>query len=422
MESTATESILRRRGRRYEFEAVTLLALGFGLVGLDRFMIIPMFPAIAKDLHLGYQDIGVITGVLSIAWGIAAFFAGSISDRLGRRKVVIATTLIFSMLVGISGLASSLFTLLIVRACMGFADGAYTAPAITATLEASMPMRRGLNIGIQQMMAPLCGLAFAPLIVTQLLQNVSWRWIFLMVTPLGLVIVALMWFVLRPSSQLAAFENDLVLDVASPKWTHLFRHRNVIHNIVGMLCWISCLMVTSALLPNYLLDYLHLNLQQMGFVVSAIGFGGSAGSVIMPMISDRVGRKPVMIASSIGAAVSLVFFINAGASPAILFAFLFATHFFNFALITLTVGPISGESVPVAMMSAASGLVICIGELFGGGAMPVIAGFIAQNYGIQSTLPLAVVALVIGCANSCLLRETAPVRRHGDHAHGARPH
>ena len=397
------------RDRRYEFEAVTLLALGFGLVGLDRFMIIPMFPVIAKDLHLGYQDIGVITGVLSIAWGIAAFFSGSISDRLGRRKVVIATALIFSVLVGISGLASSLFTLLLVRACMGFADGAYTAPAIVATLEASKPVRRGLNIGIQQMMAPLCGLALAPLIVTQLLQNVSWRWIFLMVTPFGLVIVTLMCFVLRPSSQLTKFESDVVVDVASPRWTHLFRYRNVIHNIIGMLCWISCLMVTSALLPNYLLDYLHLNLQQMGFVVSAIGFGGSAGSVIMPMISDRVGRKPVMIASSIGAALSLVFFISSGGSPATLFGFLFATHFFNFALITLTVGPISGESVPVTMMAAASGLVICIGELFGGGVMPVIAGFVAQNYGIQSTLPLAVVALVIGCANSCLLHETAPV-------------
>ena len=178
-------------------------------------------------------------------------------------------------------------------------------------------------------------------------------------------------------------------------------------------------MITSALLTNYLLDYVHLNLQQMGFVVSAIGFGGSAGSVIMPMISDRVGRKPVMIASSIGAAVSLVFFIKSGASPTALFGFLFATHFFNFALITLTVGPLSGESVPVTMMAAASGLVICIGELFGGGAMPIIAGFVAQNYGIQSTLPLAVAALVFGCANSCLLRETAPVRWSRAHISGS---
>jgi MFS family permease len=249
-------------------------------------------------------------------------------------------------------------------------------------LEASKPVRRELNIGIQQMMAPLCGLALAPLIVTQLLQNVSWRWIFLMVTPFGLIIVILMCFVLRPSSQLTKFENDVVVGVASPRWTHLFRYRNVIHNIIGMLCWISCLMVTSALLPNYLLDYLHLNLQQMGFVVSAIGFGGSAGTVIMPMISDRVGRKPVMIGS-----------------PAALFGFLFATHFFNFALITLTVGPISGESVPVTMMAAASGLVICIGELFGGGVMPVIAGFCCAE------LRHSVDVTVGGCGSGNRLRQ-----------------
>ena len=42
----------------YEWKAVALLSLGFGLVGLDRFMILPMFPVIMKDLELNYQDVG----------------------------------------------------------------------------------------------------------------------------------------------------------------------------------------------------------------------------------------------------------------------------------------------------------------------------------------------------------------------------
>jgi hypothetical protein len=40
--------------RSYEWKAVTLLCLGFGLVGIDRFMILPLFPVIGKDLHLDY--------------------------------------------------------------------------------------------------------------------------------------------------------------------------------------------------------------------------------------------------------------------------------------------------------------------------------------------------------------------------------
>jgi hypothetical protein len=41
----------------YEWKAVTLLGLGFGLVGLDRWIIAPLFPFMMKDLNLNYQDL-----------------------------------------------------------------------------------------------------------------------------------------------------------------------------------------------------------------------------------------------------------------------------------------------------------------------------------------------------------------------------
>ena len=64
-----------------------------------------MFPVIAKDLKLGYGDIGVITGALAIAWGFAALLMGSLSDRIGRRKVLVGALVLFSLLIGASGLA-----------------------------------------------------------------------------------------------------------------------------------------------------------------------------------------------------------------------------------------------------------------------------------------------------------------------------
>ena len=161
-------------GRR-EFAAVILLSLGFGLVGLDRFMILPMFPTIARDLHLKYRDLGVITGALSVAWGFAALISGRFSDMYGHRRVVLVAIIVFSLLIGISGLATSLVTLVAVRSIMGFADGAYNAPSVIATLEVSAPSRHSRNMGIQQMAGPLFGLALAPLIVTQLLQSIGWR-------------------------------------------------------------------------------------------------------------------------------------------------------------------------------------------------------------------------------------------------------
>lgn len=59
----------------------------------------------------------------------------------------------------------------------------------------------------------------------------------------------------------------------------------------------------------------------------------------MPSLSDYIGRKPVMLISVLGAIFFLIMLSNTGAEPGKLFFYLFGTHFFNFALITLTVGP-----------------------------------------------------------------------------------
>ena len=393
---------------RYEFKAVLLLCLGFGLVGLDRFMILPMFPTLMKELHLSYQDLGYITGILSVAWGVSGFFMGRLSDRIGQRRVVVGAILAFSLLVGVSGLATGLLSLLAIRAMMGLADGAYTPPSIIATLQASRPSRHGRNLGIQQAALPLFGLGLAPLFVTQMLQFVDWRVIFALVTPPGLVVSYLLYRTLRTPSAQAAAVHTATHDATDRAWTDVFQYRNVRLNMVGMLCWLTCLIVTTAMLPSYLTEYLHLSLPQMGFVLSATGFGATAGTVLMPWLSDRVGRKPVMVGSSLATLAALLLLTRIASDPGTLFVVLFVVHFFNFAHITLTVGPLSAESVPAKLMATAAGVAIGVGEIFGGGIAPVIAGAVAGRFGIQYTLYLAIVALAVGVLVGLGLRETAP--------------
>src|ERR1700684_2833380 len=76
------------------------MALGFGLVGIDRFLIATMFPVIAADLHLSYGDIGLITGALAIAWGASALLTGNASDRIGRRAVLVGSVGVCPLLIG----------------------------------------------------------------------------------------------------------------------------------------------------------------------------------------------------------------------------------------------------------------------------------------------------------------------------------
>ncbi len=71
----------------YEWKAVLMLSLAFGLVGLDRFVLPPLFPAMMKDLGLNYQDIGNLVGILGVAWGLSAIFVGNLlgSPRSAQR-------------------------------------------------------------------------------------------------------------------------------------------------------------------------------------------------------------------------------------------------------------------------------------------------------------------------------------------------
>jgi len=397
--------------RSQEFKAVAVMALGFGLVGIDRFLIATMFPVIARDLKLSYGDIGVITGALAIAWGASALFTGNASDRIGRRSVLMGSMILFALLIGASGLTAGLGGLVAVRIAMGFADGAYTPTSIAATIEASAPQRHGLNIGIQQMMLPLCGLGFAPLLVAGLLRLVNWRWVFLVFVLPGLLLAYAVARVIPSRAPTMTLQDSPRSSIKD--FRDVLGYRNVRLGSALMLCWLTCLITTSAFLPNYLIDYLKLPFLQMSGVMSAIGLGSTLGTLALPWLSDSIGRKPVMVLSTIGALVSLLLLAGAGAQVRTLFGLLFMVHFFNNALITLTVGPLCSETVPAPLMATASGVVIAVGELFGGGVAPVVVGQLAQHIGIEHILWLPAIMVALGLVLSLFTRETRPrVRRN----------
>jgi predicted MFS family arabinose efflux permease len=387
---------------RTSWTIVILMALGFGLVGIDRFMITTLFPVIAKDLQLDYADIGAITGALAFAWGFAALIMGNRADRLGRSRVLVGSLIVFALLIGASGLATGLISLILVRVVMGFADGAYTPASIATTIESAAPRHHGLAIGIQQMMLPAFGLGLAPLIIAQLLHVIEWRWMFVLFALPGFILAWLVW------EKLPRISASVMSGSSFADWRTVLEFRNVRIAMVLMLCWLTCLMTASALLPNYLIDHVGLTFEQMGGVMSAIGLGSAVGTVSLPWLSDRIGRKPVMLLSSAGGIAALFMLNSTGAETAQLFAWLFLVHFFNNAAITLTVGPLCAEAVPPALMATASGVVIAVGELFGGGLAPVIAGRVAISFGIDKLLWLPMATLALGFALSMLLIETRP--------------
>ena len=391
----------------YEWKTVALLGIGFGLVGLDRWIIASLFPAMANDLGLPEGEIGRLAGILGILWGVFAIFSGRLSDAIGHRKVLIPAIVLFSLMSGLSGMVQSLVGLVWIRAIMGAMEGTYCPTSFTAVAAASKPQRRGFNQGLQQSGFALMGFAVGPIIATQLLNVVSWRWVFWICAIPGFVVGLMLYFHLREPKDTQA--GALIgATQASGSWLEVLKTPNIVVCMAALLCAMACVFVLGAMVPVYLTNALQLAPTDVGVVASALGFGGFFGQFGWPGLSDRFGRKPLAILGFIGATLSVWWFASTGAAVLPLFVALFVCSFFCLGNVALITGPIATESAPRGLISAAIGVVVGAGEIFGGGIAPIIAGNVTDRFGLPSSLNVALIGVALGIVVCLFLRETAP--------------
>jgi MFS family permease len=299
--------------------------------------------------------------------------------------------------------------LLIIRAVMGLAEGPVASTGVAVAVEASHPKRRGMNNGIFQCMISLFGNAIGPIIATQLLLVTDWRTVFMLVGIPGLLMALAMFFIVREPATVTVAAGTPA--APRPSFGSLFQHRNVPLAMLTLMCAMGGIFVMGAMMPNYLTDYLGLSIQDMGFVASAIGFGGCIGQFVMPTLSDFIGRKPTTLMSYIMAAIFTWLFTQAGAdSLPTLFWLLFFAALFNFSALATLAGPVAAEAAPLGMVASVAGLVIGAGEIFGGGIAPIIAGQIAGSRGIEHVFTFTIAGLVLGFVIALFLKETAPRR------------
>jgi MFS family permease len=378
--------------RAYEFKVVALMTIGFGLVGLDRFIINPLFPVIQKELNLNYQDLGLISGILALAWGLASAMSGPLSDRYGRKRVLVPAVVIFSLLVASTGLAVGLFSMLLLRGLMGLAEGAFVPSSIVATIEASKPSRMGLNIGIQQMAAPFVGLGLGPVIGIALLDVLpSWHWVFAVIAVPGLVLAFVLSKVMRDT-------HDPVQSIQSAdqvSFKEILPIKSVWVNTLVMVCMFTSAIPMAIFFPNYMTDYLHLSLDDMSQMMIGLGLGSLTGTVILPALSDRLGRKPLMVLGTLVSVVCVAWLPTVHAAGFELFTVIFFISFMNAGVIAITIGPMTHLTTPAHLVGTATGVGVGAAEVVGGAIAPAIAGMMAQHIGIETVLTQSLVMSLV---------------------------
>lgn len=109
--------------KKYQTGLVILFFFTWGSVFLARMSVLYLAPFFAPELHLSHEEVGLLASALALAWAGSGLIFGAVSDRIGRRRVLIPTVFLFSVLTWLSGVARSFGELLLIRTMLGAAEG-----------------------------------------------------------------------------------------------------------------------------------------------------------------------------------------------------------------------------------------------------------------------------------------------------------
>ena len=389
----------------YENKMLILLTFTFGFVLFDRMALNFLVPFFDKELGLNNTQIGLLASLLALAWAISGYVIGTLSDKTGKRKqYLIISVAIFSVCSFISGLAASFAFLLVARIIMGFAEGPVLPLAHSIMVSASAEKRRGFNMGFMQSFGSnLLGTMLAPVVLVALATNYGWRNAFFIAGVPGLILAALGFLMIKETTTVVK-EQKQKISIAS-----LLQYRNVWVAIILSCCMMTWMFAQITFMPKFLIDIKQFSHDDMGKIMGAFGLGAIIWGAVVPALSDKLGRKPVVIfffLMSMIMPLAVVYAGNVFSSVAPL-VILGATTMGCFPIVLAT---IPSETVPRQYLAQTLGLVMGIGELVGGFAAPAIAGWSADTFGLQAPFLIAAGASLLAGIIAFLLIETAPVK------------
>ena len=392
----------------YENRLLLILFLCFGFVFFDRLALSFLFPFVAKDLGLNNSHLGMLSSVLALAWALSGMTLGHIADRKDSKKyILVLSVLAFTVCSALSGMVTSFIGLLMFRALMGIAEGPVLPISQSLIADASNPKRRGLNMGLVNASAPgLIGAIIAPPVLIWLATDYGWRTAFYATIIPGLLIAALIMLFVKNKHVHESIAHEH-LHVSKGDIKTLLKNRNILLCVLISCFYISWFITLISFTPTFLMQARGFSPETMGGIMGSLGFAWMIWGFVISALSDRFGRKPMMILFTLIATACPMVLLYADADSMLPLVFLTYT---GLGCFTLFMATIPAETVSPSQVATALGLIMGVGELFGGFVTPTIAGFMADAYGLNVVMWIASAGSLVAMLLSFFLKETAPAR------------
>ncbi|MBB6446831.1 MFS transporter [Bacillus benzoevorans] len=396
---------------------LTLLFVTWTLSYMDRMVMTVAIPYISKDFDLTPVSMGIVMSAFFAGYALFQVPGGMLADKFGSRKTMVSAVTWWSLFTVATAMATSFTNMLIIRVLFGIGEASFPGGS-WKTLSNWFPKKERATANGIMMSSNALGPAIAPLFVVGVMAAFGWRSVFLFLVIPGIIVAALLWWLVRDNpkdSKLVSAEELKVIqgDEGTKDSGKKMSFKDVVKQSMVwklVLIWFTFDITFwgfSSWVPTYLINARGFDLVSMGINASLPFFAGTVGLILGGYLSDKffVGRRrTLIIGSDILAAIFLYFTFTTGSMvPAM--ALLTLSGFF----ICMSFGAIWALPMNVLkpeVMGSSSALINFGGQV-AGFISPIVIGFLIEAAGgsFNTAFYFLIAAVLVSAVITTSVRE-----------------
>ncbi|MFF2290012.1 MFS transporter [Peribacillus butanolivorans] len=354
-----------------------LLFVGYLVDYLDRMVMSVAVVSIKEEFNLDAAAVGAILSSFFLSYAIMQIPGGWLTDKLGSRKVLIWSIIVWSVFTVFTGFAWSLISLLVIRFLFGLGQGGYPSASQKGIAD-YYPRDERPKASAYLMSSNYFGMALAPLVAAPMILFMGWRNMFYVIGLLGILLTIAFWVYFKPkestASNKALKENSVPLKellANSGLWKI-----TVMWFAAGIVNW-----GLSSWIPSYLMEARGMDLLSMGFYAALPGLSTGVAMLFSGWLLDRFFNNLEKYYAAFGMLMSGIFLYLMFTSTSIVAAMVYLNLCMIFKSFAFTVAfALPHKIMSKKVIGSAMG-VINMGAQAAGFISPLVMGFIISLTG-----------------------------------------